>query len=68
MILPLEEELEILPLDLDIGGLGRESEVDVAHLLFTLNKVTAQVIYHPSSSTSPSIPNPSNTFTQVLWR
>lgn len=43
---------QVLPLD--IGGHGRESEVDIVQLLFTLNKVITQVIYHPSSHSHKS--------------
>ena len=35
-------------------GHGRESEVDIAQLFFTLNKVIAQVIYHSSSHSHKS--------------
>lgn len=45
-----------LVMPLDFGSLGQESEVDVNQLFFTLNKVTAHVIYHPSSH-----------HPQVLW-
>ena len=35
-------------------GHGRESEVDIAQLFFTLNKVIAQVMYHSSSHSHKS--------------